>query len=237
MYYYRNRMYSADLGRFISKDPKGYVDGMNLYAYVMNNPLKYSDPMGTVAQGNNQITEIEHLNSQDYSVYHGAILTTPSNPLNINILDQINNTLNINKSFEDSISYPFWSFFKDTTYVVNSNLEIISDENVKISARIITSRIGHIQNGVDLFAAETPYTKGEEIAGMIGGTLVGSTLAFTGAVVGTVDSPGIGTIVFSTSFGLAGQKVGSETFKQGYNYMLKGFEIKINNYFNDEDKN
>ncbi|MFK2821972.1 RHS repeat-associated core domain-containing protein [Arcobacter sp. YIC-80] len=49
MYYYRNRMYSADLGRFISKDPKGYVDGMNLYTYVMNNPLKYLDPMGTTA--------------------------------------------------------------------------------------------------------------------------------------------------------------------------------------------
>ena len=43
-------MYSADLGRFISKDPKGYVDGMNLYAYVMNNPSKYLDPMGTTAR-------------------------------------------------------------------------------------------------------------------------------------------------------------------------------------------
>ncbi|WP_164969002.1 RHS repeat-associated core domain-containing protein [Arcobacter sp. CECT 8989] len=34
LYYYRNRMYSPNLGRFISKDPKGYIDGMNLYAYV-----------------------------------------------------------------------------------------------------------------------------------------------------------------------------------------------------------
>jgi len=49
LYYYRNRMYSAQLGRFISKDPKGYVDGMNLYAYVKNNPLKYLDAFGTTA--------------------------------------------------------------------------------------------------------------------------------------------------------------------------------------------
>ena len=49
LYYYRNRMYSAELGRFISKDPKGYVDGMNLYAYVKNNPLKFLNPMGTRA--------------------------------------------------------------------------------------------------------------------------------------------------------------------------------------------
>jgi len=52
LYFYRNRMYSAELGRFISKDPKGYVDGMNLYAYVKNNPLKYLDPMGTTSRNN-----------------------------------------------------------------------------------------------------------------------------------------------------------------------------------------
>ncbi len=53
LYYYRNRMYSAQLGRFIQQDPKGYVDGMNLYAYVKNNPLKYLDAMGTTAYINN----------------------------------------------------------------------------------------------------------------------------------------------------------------------------------------
>ncbi len=47
LYYYRNRMYNPELGRFLSKDPKGYVDGSNLYAYVKNNPVKYLDPMGT----------------------------------------------------------------------------------------------------------------------------------------------------------------------------------------------
>ena len=49
LYYYRNRMYSPTLGRFMSNDPKGYVDGMNLYSYVKNNPLKYLDAMGTTA--------------------------------------------------------------------------------------------------------------------------------------------------------------------------------------------
>jgi len=53
LYYYRNRMYSPNLGRFISKDPKGYVDGMNLYAYVKNNPLKYLDAFGTTAVKSN----------------------------------------------------------------------------------------------------------------------------------------------------------------------------------------
>lgn len=50
LYYYRNRMYDANLGRFLSKDPLGYIDGLNLYAYVMNNPLKYVDPMETQSE-------------------------------------------------------------------------------------------------------------------------------------------------------------------------------------------
>jgi len=38
LYYFRNRYYSSELGRFIGRDPLGYVDGMSLYAgyYVPN---------------------------------------------------------------------------------------------------------------------------------------------------------------------------------------------------------
>ena len=46
LWYYRNRMYSPTLGRFMQRDPAGYVDGVNLYAYVVNNPLLYIDPEG-----------------------------------------------------------------------------------------------------------------------------------------------------------------------------------------------
>ncbi|EKD25836.1 MAG: hypothetical protein ACD_79C01475G0002 [uncultured bacterium] len=52
LYYYRNRMYSPVLGRFLQRDPAGYVDGMNLYSYVKNNPLRYLDPMGLTASEN-----------------------------------------------------------------------------------------------------------------------------------------------------------------------------------------
>lgn len=50
LWYYRNRMYSPTLGRFLQRDPAGYVDGMNLYAYVLNNPLAYLDPWGLKVQ-------------------------------------------------------------------------------------------------------------------------------------------------------------------------------------------
>jgi RHS repeat-associated protein len=45
--HYRARWYSPDLGRFISQDPIGFRGGdVNLFAYVMNNPLKFTDPKG-----------------------------------------------------------------------------------------------------------------------------------------------------------------------------------------------
>jgi len=46
-YYFGLRYYIPWLGRWCSPDPAGVVDGNNLFVYVKNNPLKYTDPNGT----------------------------------------------------------------------------------------------------------------------------------------------------------------------------------------------
>jgi len=46
VYFYRGRYYSPAVQRFISEDPIGIAGGINLYAYVSNNPVNFNDPFG-----------------------------------------------------------------------------------------------------------------------------------------------------------------------------------------------
>jgi len=47
LYYYRARAYDPSIGRFLSEDPIRFNGGdINLYPYVMNNPVNLTDPTG-----------------------------------------------------------------------------------------------------------------------------------------------------------------------------------------------
>lgn len=46
IYYYRARQYDPTIGRFLQRDPIGLAGGLNLYAYVENNPINMFDPFG-----------------------------------------------------------------------------------------------------------------------------------------------------------------------------------------------
>ncbi len=51
IYSVRYRNYHPDLGRWLQRDPLGYVDGMSLYEYVSSNPVMYLDPLGLAITG------------------------------------------------------------------------------------------------------------------------------------------------------------------------------------------
>jgi RHS repeat-associated protein len=58
LYYYRNRYYSPQLGRFISEDPLGLAAGINYYAYVRGSPVSRRDPLGLADES--PTTEIDY---------------------------------------------------------------------------------------------------------------------------------------------------------------------------------
>ena len=45
-YHFLFRSYSPTLGRWLQRDPSGYVDGVSLYEYVASSPLSWFDPFG-----------------------------------------------------------------------------------------------------------------------------------------------------------------------------------------------
>lgn len=46
LHYNWNRYYAPELGRYLQPDPVGLTAGPSLYAYVRNNPLRYTDSLG-----------------------------------------------------------------------------------------------------------------------------------------------------------------------------------------------
>lgn len=46
LYYNRARLYDPTAGRFTQPDPKGFIDGANLYLYARANPINYYDQLG-----------------------------------------------------------------------------------------------------------------------------------------------------------------------------------------------
>ena len=47
LYYHGARSYAYWLARWTSADPKGMLDGTNIFAYARGNPVRYADPTGT----------------------------------------------------------------------------------------------------------------------------------------------------------------------------------------------
>jgi RHS repeat-associated protein len=91
MSYYKARIYSTVLGRFLQVDPTGYDDQLNLYAYVADDPINRTDPdglqlepftMGRAASENRRFEE-EHpeeareARNQGFAVGAGLLIGLP----------------------------------------------------------------------------------------------------------------------------------------------------------------
>ena len=76
LYHYRERYYDPTIGRFLSEDPIGFNRGFNLYGYVENNPIVWTDPLGllphTIVQQNGVI--VDHYGLKDHGPAHRLVV-------------------------------------------------------------------------------------------------------------------------------------------------------------------
>jgi RHS repeat-associated protein len=61
LHYNYFRDYDPDIGRYLESDPIGLRGGINIFVYVGNNPIRWSDP-----RGEDQGFLYEHLNPDEY---------------------------------------------------------------------------------------------------------------------------------------------------------------------------
>lgn len=58
LYYYGWRYYQPEVGRWLSADPGGIVDGLNLFAMVHNDPINFKDADGFIREKASSYTEL-----------------------------------------------------------------------------------------------------------------------------------------------------------------------------------
>jgi len=114
LYYHGARYCIPWIGRWLSPDPAGLVDGENLFRYVRNNPIGLADPSGTEPEDDGDLNFIGgelrrfrmalHVDEVDAvkGDKAGGVAGSPSDPANKQLLDSATNSITKKNFVSDS---------------------------------------------------------------------------------------------------------------------------------------
>jgi hypothetical protein len=121
---FRNRLYSPEQGRFVSRDPLGYVDGMGLHEAFGGNPGNRWDPWGlTSITVHTSPTLTEHFTSEGTRLIYSKWELTPSGFPNMLVKTDIDLS-----SARTTITYisPSGTFSQSTENVATQDIQRIA---------------------------------------------------------------------------------------------------------------
>ncbi len=129
-YYYKARYYLSKLGRFLTRDPIGYKDGMNLYSYVGGNPIINTDPSGLYQE-----------DFHYYNIYYLGRMAGLSDP--------ISNLIAMSSQYVDDspMTDPYHLGYNEN-YNMLSDFHFINSDNVTATTRNPESLKNEIQDAL-----------------------------------------------------------------------------------------
>jgi RHS repeat-associated protein len=169
--YMQARYYDPVIGRFLSADPIGFADQLNLYAYVRNDPVNGTDPTGLVGElhwtAPNEVT---------YTVRYTVVLKdgvkpsfTPQDVRNV-VRSAYSGTVNMNGT-QVKVTAQAIPMSNPGKNQVNTVTVVKDTQGVTASGRAQIDKIGGSQIiiGATGTEAATATTVGHEVGGHAGG--------------------------------------------------------------------
>jgi len=156
LYDYRYRVLSSELGRFMQRDPLGYVDGMNLYTYVRSSPMSWLDAFGLMLGPNDDY--LDDILDGDYVGWSYRAkernddqkeLTHTVYAANEIAEDFFEMTACMAKCMAEKIAEDYW----DDLVLKFQDLSVPLDPNGDPSASGI---LGYVANWIEFFAYQMP---------------------------------------------------------------------------------
>ncbi|MFC1809099.1 RHS repeat-associated core domain-containing protein, partial [Candidatus Omnitrophota bacterium] len=147
--YFGVRYYDPRIGRWITKDPMGMIDGPNLYAYVGNNPVNFVDYWGYFKFGKTKLQFLPwivglssgnpFLNAVNIEVSHEQGFFEDAKGGNVGFFPEGRryNTEDINNYELDSNSYDDATIRQALNCVEDGRWNLVGDERNVISAGLV----------------------------------------------------------------------------------------------------